>query len=283
MAATHRGSDSLFWRPQGHVKYLLALACASLASHCWSQLVVADPPEMRGIDIKEHLGEAIPRELSFIDESGTSVKLGDLLSKGKPLVLTLAYYECPMLCTLVLNGLGKAVQKLDWRPGSEYQMLTVSIDPGESPELAKAKRDRYVADIGKGNIGDGWQFWVSPDNQVKALADALGFHYFYDEKRDEYAHSATVFVITENGVISRYLYGLDYERQDLKLALLEASEGKVGSIIDRIVMYCYHYDPQGGKYVLMAANIMRLGGVATVLGLGALLGTLWIRERKNVA
>ena len=245
-----------------------------------AQQLSGDAPELRGIDVKEHMGERIPLDLTFTNEKGETVRLADYFQKkGKPVVLTLAYYECPMLCTLVLNGLGKAVEELDWIPGDNYELLTISIDPNETAELANAKRDRYVKSIGKEKSQCQWNFWVGKEEQIKRLADAVGFHYFYDKKQDEYAHPAVAFILTENGLISRYLYGIEFSAKDLRLSLLEASQGKIGNVIDRVLLYCYHYDPVGKKYALMASNVMRLGGVATVLSLGFFLGILWFKEK----
>ena len=261
------------WRFWALIALVLLFNCTAGA-----QRLQKNAPELRGIDIKEHLGSEIPLDLAFTDESGNKVALKDYFQEDKPVVLTLAYYECPMLCTLVLNGLSKGIKKLDKIPGEDYQLLTVSIDPDETPQLAKAKRDRYLENIGKGISKNSWKFLVGEQKQIKELANAVGFHYFYDQKQDEYAHTAVVFILTDKGVISRYLYGIEPSPNDLKLSLLEAAQGKTGNIIDRILLYCYHYDPAGKKYALMATNVMRLGGVATVLSLGLLVGFLWIKD-----
>ena len=251
-----------------------------IISRVKAQTLLNDAPELRGIDVKEQLGRNIPLDLSFTSESGETVRLNECFQDGKPVVLTLAYYECPMLCTLVLNGISKAIKELDWVPGNEYQMLTISIDPEETPKLAKAKKDRYIQSLAKNDIHDGgWRFWVGNEKNIRQLADTVGFHYFYDQKQDEYAHPAVIFVLTDKGVISRYLYGIEHTAKDLRLALLEASEGKIGSVIDRVILFCYHYDPMGKKYAIMATNVMRLGGVATVACLGLFLGVLWLKEK----
>lgn len=245
-----------------------------------AQLVRKDVPELRGIGIDEHLGETVPLDLEFVDERGNAVRLRDLFAPGKPVVLTLAYYECPMLCTFVLNGVSKAVKDLDLRAGEQFSMATISIDPDETAELARGKQARYLESIG-GHDSRQWRFWVSPDNKVKVLADALGFRYVYDARQDEFAHSAVVFVLTDQGVISRYLYGIEHQTRDLRLALIEASAGKVGTIVDRIILFCYHYDPAGKRYVLMATNVMRLGGLVTVGCLSLFLGILWVKEKRR--
>ena len=272
------------FRPGVKMRYVVAITTITfffLQCGIDAQLLMKDDPALRGIDISESLGAAIPLHLQFINEEGKNVRLSDVVGEGKPVVLTMAYYECPMLCTFVLNGLSKAVKELDWIPGEKYQLLTISIDANETPELARQKRERYVDSLGKGDIRGGWQFWVGRDAQIHALSDAIGFKYFYDEKRDEYAHPAVVFVITSEGLISRYLYGIEYSPRDLRLALLEASEGKIGSIIDRVLLYCYHYDPAGKKYAIVAMNVMRFGGALTLILMGLLLGSLWLKERNT--
>ncbi len=250
-----------------------------------AQLIKGDAPELQRIDIKENLGEKIPLDLSFVDENGAPVTLAEYMQNGKPVVLTLAYYECPMLCTFVLNGISKAVTELGWSPGDRYEMLTVSIDPAETAALASAKKSVYLERLGETGAGPSanWSFWTGEQEQIKKLADAVGFQYFYDKKKGEYAHPAVVFVLTGEGVISRYLYGIEYPSKNLRLALLEASEGKIGTIVDRVLLYCYHYDPVGKKYTLFAMNIMRLGSGLAALGLAMFVGLLWLKERHPCA
>ena len=245
------------------------------------QIADYNPPELREIDVIEHSGDMIPLDLVFTNEYGDTVRLNDYFNQGKPVLLTLAYYECPMLCTLVLNGLSDGVQGLGWPPGDKFGMITVSIDPSESSQLAAGKKKIYLDNLSLPVKDEGWAFLVGEESQSKALADAIGFKYFYDEKTKQYAHPAAAFVITEDGRISRYLYGIEYKPRDLKLALMEASAGKIGSTIDRIILYCFHYDPQAGGYVVFAANVMKLGGGLTLLSLVIFLGVMWMRERRK--
>lgn len=245
------------------------------------QIADYNPPELREIDVIEHSGDMIPLDLVFANEYGDTVRLDDYFNQGKPVILTLAYYECPMLCTLVLNGMSDGVRGLGWPPGDKFGMITVSIDPRESPELAAGKKKTYLDNLSLPMKDDGWAFLVGEESQSKALADAIGFKYFYDEKTKQYAHPAAAYVITEDGRISRYLYGIEYKPRDLKLALMEASEGKIGSTIDRIILYCFHYDPEAGGYVVFAANVMKLGGGLTLLSLVIFLGVMWMRERRK--
>ena len=246
-----------------------------------AQVVLDKTAELQKIDVVENLGSAIPLNLEFINSEGQTVQLKQYFNSGRPVLLTLAYYECPMLCTFVLNGLSKGVAKLPFIPGQEFQMVTVSIDPDESPQLAAAKQKNQVAAIGKTNVDGGWEFLVGDQVNIDTLANILGFKYYYDQTRDEYAHPAVSFVLTADGIISRYLYGIEYREQDLRLALLEASEGKIGNTLDKILLYCYHYDPDAGGYVIFAGNVMRLGGVLTVIVLGGVLLLLWWKEMRK--
>lgn len=253
---------------------LLLLFCTS----GWSQIVMEKTPELQKIDVIEHLGEQIPLDLNFVNSSGDTIKLEQYFKNGKPVLLTLAYYECPMLCTFVLNGLSKGVAKVAFLPGQDFQMLTISIDPSETAQLAAAKKKNQVAAIGKAVDTTGWEFFIGEAESINILADALGFKYYYDEKRDEYAHAAVSFVLTEQGILSRYLYGIEYKEQDLRFSLLEASEGKIGNTLDKILLFCYHYDPDAKGYVIFAGNVMRIGGVITVLILGSTLIVFWRKE-----
>jgi len=258
---------------------LLALLAAAGPAH--GQAVREAEGELARIDVEEHLGEKIPLDVTFTDDLGREVQLGEYFGRGKPVLLTLGYYECPMLCNLVFNGISKGVSQLDWTPGEEFQMITVGIDPAETAELAHAKKINYLNDLDSATGESGWVFHVGSEDQTKALADALGFRYFYDEERDEYAHPAVAFVISEDGTISRYLYGIEFSKQDLKLSLLEASEGKIGNSFDRLILYCFHYDPDAGSYVVFAGNVMRLGGAVVLASVILLIVFLRLNERRR--
>jgi protein SCO1/2 len=209
------------------------------------------------------------------------VKLGDYFDGKRPVLLTLAYYRCPMLCGLMLNGVCNSAKAIDLVPGKDYRILTVSIDPRETAELAMVKKTRYIEQFGKAGVEEGWTFLVGTGENSKALADAIGFKYFYDAKRDEYAHPAVSYLISPDGKIVRYLYGMDYKRFDLKMGLIEASQGKVGTTIDRIILSCFHYDAKEGSYVLFAQNLMRLGGFLIVITLASVVWWLFVQERKK--
>jgi protein SCO1/2 len=259
----------------------MALSALSIPAGLSAQVVLDSVPELQGIDVVEHLGAYIPLDLEFTDDAGRTVKLSKYFDGEKPVLLILAYYECPMLCNLVLNGVAEAVAKLSWQPGEKFRIVTVSIDPLETYELAAAKKKNYLEKLGMPGADTGWVFLVGEESQSRALADAVGFQYYYVEDKDIYAHAAVVFLLAGDGKITRYLYGIEFPERDLRLGLLEASEGKIGNTIDRILLYCYHYDPDSKGYVVFAQNVMRLGGIVTVLLLVIFLTLLWLRERHR--
>ncbi|KAB2881033.1 SCO family protein [bacterium] len=240
-----------------------------------------DRQPVSGIDVIEHLSDTIPLDLEFTDDEGKKTVLGDYFHQGKPVVIVLAYYNCPMLCTLVLNGVADAVKQNNWTPGEDYRIVTISIDSSETAELAGLKRKRYLEYLAKPEADAGWRFHVGDHTQIVRLADALGFKFFYDADRKEFAHPAVVFILGEDGKISRYLYGIQFNDRDFRLALVEASEGKVGNTLDRLLLYCFHYDPASKGYVVMAMNVMKLGGLATMLILGLFLAVMWKRDRTS--
>ena len=247
-----------------------------------AQAQVVTPPsgDLAKIDIVEHLGERVPLDLKFTDDNGRLVTLRDYFGHGRPVVLMFGYYECPMLCNMVFNGVADAVRPLEWTPGRQFQVLTVSINPKETYQLAHAKKQNYLKYLGKAGADSGWSFLVGEQAESESFTRAVGFNYVFDSATNQYGHAAAMYVLTEDGVISRYFYGIEFPSKDLKFALLEASQGKIGNTIDRILLYCYHYDPASKGYVLFAQNIMKLGGGATLLALAALLLALWRRERR---
>lgn len=257
------------------------LTAALLASSALGQAIKKDDPQLRGVGVEEHLGDKIPLDLTFVNDAGDTVQLSHYFNQGKPVILVLAYYTCPMLCTLVLNGVTDAVRELPWPPGEKYQVLAISIDPRDTPELAAAKKHRYLEALNRKGADAGWDFMVGAADQSKALADAVGFKYRWDEDKQMYAHPAVIFILGEDGKISRYFYGLEYKPADLKLSLLEASQGEIGSTVDRVILYCFHYDPESGSYTVFAANVMKLGGVVTLLLLGSVIGVFWARDRHR--
>ena len=259
--------------------FLSVLLVFSMLAPGFGQVAEFQPQQLEKIDVDEHLGEFVPMDLVFTKDNGEQFQLGEFFNRGKPVIIVLAYYNCPMLCSLILNGMTEVARELDFIPGEDYTILTISIEPKETAELAAAKKKSYIEALGIPGAESGWFFCVGDSSQSKALADALGFKYYWDEEQDLWAHPAVLNILTEKGKISRYLYGLEYKPQNLRLALLEASEGKIGNSIDRIILYCYHYDPNSDGYVVFAQNVMKLGGVATVIILMIFLGILWTRYK----
>ena len=235
------------------------------------------PRELEGVGVEEKLGAKIDLDLTFIAENGYPVALREFFKEGRPVILNLVYYSCPMLCNLVLNGQTKTLREIPWTPGEEYEIVTISIDPTETFALAQKKKELYLTNYER--PAPGWHFLTDHQGNVKKLAEQVGFGYRYDEDREQYAHAASIMVLTGDGTVSRYLYGIRYKTRDVRLALTEASNGEVGSTFDRVLLFCYHYDPKSKSYVPFATNIMRAGGVLIVLILGGALLRLWRRER----
>jgi len=239
------------------------------------------PKPLEDVGVDEKLDAALPLQLLFKDERGRDVTLGSYFAPGRPVILTLNYYRCPMLCTLELNGLVLGLKDLAWSPGDEFQIVTVSIDPREMPPLAAAKRVQYLTELGRPSAENGWHFLTGSAASVESLARAVGFRYRYDADSDQYAHAAAIFLATGDGRVSRYLYGVRFDAPTLKIGLLEASHGKIGSAVERFLLYCYHYDAEQGRYVLAAVTLMRAAGALTVLVLGTVVGSFWLRERAR--
>lgn len=263
------------------VLLIIAVILLSGRSGIMAQIVQDDPEALRGIDVEEHLNEFIPLDLEYTADDGRPVKLKKYFIDDRPVILIMGYYSCPMLCNLIMNGVSEGVRQLAWLPGKEFQIVSVSIDPSETELLASAKKANYIKVIGKPGIDKGWDFLTGPEDRSRALAEAVGFKYYFDEDQDMYAHPAVLVVLTGDGRISRYLYGIEYKERDLRLALVEASEGRIGSTLDKIILYCFHYDPDAGSYVIFAENIMRLGGAITLILLAILLISLWLKERHK--
>lgn len=237
-------------------------------------------PILREVGIDQKLDRMIPLDLEFTDESGRTVRIGDYFGK-RPVVLALVYYECPMLCTQVLNGLVGSLEALAFNPGEEFEVVVLSFDPGETPALAANKRETYLRRYSRPGTDAGWHFLTGREAAVRALADAVGFRYAYDEAIDQYAHPAAITVLTGEGRVSSYLYGIEFAPRDLRLALVEATEGRIGTAVDQVLLFCYHYDPETGKYGLVVMNLVRTGGVLTVVGLGAFILLTLRRERRE--
>jgi protein SCO1/2 len=237
------------------------------------------PRQLEGIGISEKLGDSISLNTRFRDEQGRDVALGEYFGGKKPVILTLVYYQCPTLCNFLLNGFNDSIKKLKWSVGEQFEVVTLSINPKETPDLGSRKKGAYVAEYGRPGANAGWHFLTGDEPQIRKLAGEVGFGYRWVEAEKQFAHAAAIFVLTPEGRISRYLYGIDFKQQDLKLALLEASHGKIGTVLDRILMYCYRYDPVTRKYSIYLTQIMRTGGGLTLLALGGYLFAFWRRQR----
>lgn len=240
------------------------------------------PKRLQGIDVTERLEQRLPSALSFVADDGRPVLFGELFDDGVPVIVTLNYSDCPMLCSLQLNALVEGLKQIDLTLGKDYRIVTVSLDPEETPKRAHATKVRYLTQYGRPDAPrDAWTILTGSENNIRAVADAIGFTYGYNEKRDEYVHPAAFVITTPNGVIARYMYGLEYHPRTLRLSLVEASEGKVGSAMDRLILYCFHYDASEGRYAPVAMNIMRVGGGSGAIALGGLLTFLWRAERRK--
>jgi protein SCO1/2 len=239
------------------------------------------PEDLEGVGITEHLDEQIPLDLEFKNSDGRTVRLGEFFDQDRPVLLSLIYYRCPMLCTLVLNGMVDALKESDLVPGTDFDLLTVSFDPVETPTLARLKKQTYLQEYGVPEAGTSWHFLVGDQDAVSVLTEAVGFRYRWNDERKEFAHQAAIYVLTPDGKISRYLYGIMFEPKTLRLSLIEAGRGQIGSPLDQIILYCFHYDANSGKYSLAAMNIMRVAGILTVLVLGSTLSVQWLRGSRR--
>ncbi|MGO9127350.1 MAG: SCO family protein [Terriglobales bacterium] len=264
----------------------LALGVFLLATTAWGQRMTQGimsppanvrPPGLKSVGIEQHLDEQIPANLPFRDETGKAVRLGDYFGK-RPLILNLVYYQCPMLCGEVLAGLQGAMRALKFDVGKEFDVLTVSFDPKETPEMAAAKKADSLKQYGRAGAAEGWHFLTGPQASIDALTTSAGFQYEYDPRIGQFAHATAIMVLTPQGKIAQYYYGVEYSPKDLRLGLVQASQGKIGTVVDQILLYCYHYDPQAGKYGAIVSRILQLAALATMLGLGVFLAVMFRRN-----
>ena len=230
-----------------------------------SNLKPALPGALAGVGIEQKLDAQLPLNLTFRDEAGRSVPLSSFFQTKKPVILALVYYRCPMLCTQILNGLESSLKAVSFNPGQDFEILSVSFDPKDTPELAASKKQMYMRRYGRQNTANGWHFLTGDEANIQALTDAAGFHYKYDPKTDQFAHASGIMILTPDGRLSRYFYGVEYAPRDVRLGLVEASQNKIGNPVDQILLYCYHYDPATGKYGAIAMNLVRFAGGAFVL------------------
>lgn len=261
---------------------LLAAAAQApvLAQSALSQPRLAPTSLVDQIGVDQKLGAQVPLDLAFRDEAGNPVRLGDYFAGGRPVVLSLVYYRCPGLCTMTLNGMSAAFKPLTLSAGNEFQVVTVSIDPKETPALASEKKAAYLRRYGRAGAESGWHFLTGDEAAVRKLADTVGFRYVYQPEIDQYAHSTAIMVLTPRGEVSRYFYGTEYSARDLRLGLVEASDNRIGTLADVVTLLCYQYDPRSGKYGAAVMRAVRTGGIVTVIGLCGFMLVMFRRERR---
>ena len=239
------------------------------------------PPLLRDVGIDQRLNQQVPLDLEFRDETGKAVRLGDYLGH-KPAVLALVYYQCPMLCTMVLNGLLESLKQLKFDVADQFNVVTVSFDPSEKPALAAAKKALYVGLYGRPGAAEGWHFLTGDEPAIRQLAQAVGFRYHYDPQTRQFAHATAIMVLTPQGKLARYFYGIRYPAGDLRLALVEASAGKIGSPVDQVLLYCCQYNPATGKYGFIISRVIQIAGLVTILSLGTLILAMSRGGRRSV-
>lgn len=257
---------------------LVFLVAGALAPRAGAQVPGQVTPGTEGVGLDQKLGAKLPLGLAFRDDAGQDVTLGRYFGQGKPVVLMLVYYNCPMLCNLLLDGVTQSFRGLPRTPGADFTVVTVSFEPTETTAQAARQKAKHVQDLGRPAAAEGWHFLTGSKPNILRLADAVGFRYRWDAANAQYAHPATLLFVAPDGTITRYLPGLTFPPLDVRLALNEAAEGKVGSVVDAFLMFCYQYDPNKGGYGLVALRVMQLGGLVTLLVLGAFLTVLWRRH-----
>jgi protein SCO1/2 len=239
-------------------------------------------PILKDAGLEQRLNEQVPLDTPFVDENGRTVTLGQYFG-NRPVVLAFVYYECPMLCTQVLNGLVGSLEALTFNAGQEFDVVAISFDAGETPAMAAAKRAAYLKRYGRPGADAGVHFLTGREADIRRVTDAVGFHFKYDPAIDQFAHPAVITVLTPEGRVSRYLFGIEFAPVDLRLALVEAADHRIGSVIDQMLLFCYHYDPTSGKYGVAITNLVRLGGLLTVVGLGTFILMSLRRERRQAS
>jgi len=238
------------------------------------------PAMLQNVGIDQKLNSQLPLEATFRDETGAPVRLGNYF-KGRPVILNLVYYKCPMLCGMILRGMVKTLRRVDLNPGADFDIVTISFDPSETPQLAAAKRQTYLTEYNRPGAAGAWHFLTGNDTEIHKVTNAVGFHYQWDERQHSWAHASAIFVATPEGKLSRYLYGIDYRDRDLRLSLVEASANKIGTLSDQVLLFCYCYNPRNGRYGLVIQNVIRVCCGATLLALGSFVILALRRERRT--
>ena len=236
------------------------------------------PKELENVGIQQKLNSQLPLDLKFKDENGKRVILSDYFGR-KPIILTFAYFDCPMLCSYVLGGTASALKVVNFNIGKEFDVLTISFDPSDTPAKASAQKAKYVGDYRRAGAENGWHFLTSDSETIRKITQAAGFKYQYDAETKQFAHASGIMVVTPQGKLARYFYGVEFSPRDLRLALVEASQNKIGSAVDQLLLFCYHYDPTTGKYGAVALNLIRLGGIVTVVALGTFVVIMKRKEQ----
>jgi protein SCO1 len=268
---------------------VIAIGLLLLIRPCLAKAQFTDPdqnigvrPELlKEVGVDQQLNHSIPLDLLFRDEHGKTVSLGEYFHR-RPVILTLVYYNCPLLCTQVLNGLDRSLEQIPMSIGKDFDVVTVSIDPTDQPSLAEAKQAVYVGMYNRPGAAEGWHFLTGEEAEIKQLAQAVGFRYAYDPDSKQYAHASAIMLLTSDGRLSRYFYGVRYPSRDMRLGLIDASGGKIGSPADEVLLFCYHYDPHTGKYGLIISRVLQLSGLATLLIGGILLMVLFRGEHYSL-
>ncbi len=263
--------------------FFFRIAAMMVVSACaFAQFKEEDPSKpaiLQGIGFDQRLNWQVPADASFRDENGRTVRLAEFFG-ARPAVLVLVYYACPSLCTEVLNATTSALRAVSFDPGKEFDVVVISIDPREQPPLAAEKKAKYLKSYARSGTDAGWHFLTGDEDQIRAVASAVGFRYRYDKLNDQYVHATGIMVLTPQGRVSHYFYGVEYAPKDLRLALVEASHNKIGSAVDQILLFCYHYDPKQGRYTPVILNIVRAGGVLTLASLGTFLFVMFRQEAR---
>ncbi len=242
----------------------------------------ATPEILKHVGIEQKIGASLPLDLEFYDETGTPVKLGSYFG-DKPVILSLVYYDCPMLCTEVLNGLNRSLAPLNFTIGDEFEVLSVSFDPRETPQLAVRKKAVYTQRYNRPGAKEGWHFLTGEAPAIDALTGTVGFNYVYDEDEGQFVHGSAIMIVSPKGTVSHYFFGIEYPSEDIRLALIESSEEKLGNVFDQIMLYCFNYDPEQGRYGVVIMNSIRVAGVITLLAMGSFMVIMFKRDRRRRA
>ena len=259
----------------------LALSAPAVA-HTGNEPYTKDEAFLKEIAFDQKLGAQLPLDLPFTDDTGKAVRLGDYFGQ-KPVLMLITYFNCTMLCPLLLDGLVRALRPISFDIGKQFTVLTVSINPRETPAIAASRKELYVQRYGRPGADRGWHFLTGKADAVAALTQAIGFRFVYDKKKDEYAHASGIVIFTPEGKAARYLYGVEFSPRDTRLALIEAASGAIGTPVDQLLLYCYHYDPLTGKYGVIIMNVLRLAGSATAVALGSFMVVMFRRDRRAAA